>query len=95
MRRLAGCPSTAHVGAMFSVDETTARTIRQVFEEKGELSAVAELRRYFPGITDNENARRCVRVIAGWTPPIYTARSAGEGDASGRSTADRRVPKPR
>jgi hypothetical protein len=60
--------SAAHVCAMFSVDEATAAAIRQVFEESGELSAVAELRRHFPGITDNGGARLCVRAIAGWKP---------------------------
>jgi hypothetical protein len=34
------------------------RPIRRVYEESGEFAAVAELRRYFPGITDNTNARR-------------------------------------
>jgi hypothetical protein len=53
---------------MFSVDETTAEAIRQVFEESGELSAVVELRRHFPGIKDNAAARLCVRAIAGWKP---------------------------
>jgi hypothetical protein len=53
---------------MFSVDEATAEAIRQVFEESGELSAAIELRRRFPGITDNATARLCVRAIAGWTP---------------------------
>jgi hypothetical protein len=53
---------------MFSVDEATAAAIRQVFEDSGELSAVVELRRHFPGITNNENARLCVRAIAGWKP---------------------------
>jgi hypothetical protein len=53
---------------MFSVDETTAEAIRQAFEESGELSAVVELRRHFPGISDNENARLCVRAIASWKP---------------------------
>jgi hypothetical protein len=33
-----------------------------------ELSAAIELRRPFPGITDNAKARACVRSIAGWTP---------------------------
>jgi hypothetical protein len=50
------------------VNEATAEAIRQAFEESGELSAVIELRRHFPGITDNANARRCVRAIAGWKP---------------------------
>ena len=53
---------------MFSVDELTAEAIRKVFEESGELSAVVELRRHFPGIADNENARICVRAIARWQP---------------------------
>jgi hypothetical protein len=34
--------------------------------EGGELSAIAELRRHFPLITDNARARLCVRIIAGW-----------------------------
>jgi hypothetical protein len=53
---------------MFIVDEPTAAAIRKAYEESGELSAVVELRRHFPGIADNENARRCVRTIAGWQP---------------------------
>ena len=39
------------------VHEPTAAAIRKVFEERGELSAVMELRRHFPGLKDNENAR--------------------------------------
>lgn len=53
---------------MFCVDEATAEAIRRVFDEDGELSAVIELRRHFPLISDYENARRCVRAIAGWQP---------------------------
>jgi hypothetical protein len=53
---------------MFSVDETTAAAIRQVYEASGEFAAAVELRRHFPGISDNENARICVRTIAGWRP---------------------------
>ncbi len=34
---------------MFSVTETEAAAIRRVFEEEGELSAMIELRRHFPG----------------------------------------------
>ncbi len=48
--------------------QPTAAAIRKVYEESGELSAVVELRRHFPGIADNENARRCVRSIASWQP---------------------------
>jgi hypothetical protein len=53
---------------MFAVDEATAAAIRIAFERGGELSAVAELRRHFPLITDNEDAGRCVRAIASWKP---------------------------
>ena len=42
---------------MFSVTEAEAAAIRRVFEEEGELSAMIELRRHFPGITDNAKAR--------------------------------------
>ena len=57
-----------HVQAMFVVDEPTAAAIRKAYLESGELAAVAELRRHFPGIVDNENARLCVRTIASWQP---------------------------
>ncbi len=53
---------------MFLVDEATAEAIRRAWDEGGELSAVVELRRHFPLITDGENARRCVRAIVGWAP---------------------------
>ena len=52
---------------MFVVDEATA-AIRAALQQGGELSAVVELRRHFPLITDNAEARRCVRTIAGWKP---------------------------
>jgi hypothetical protein len=53
---------------MFTVDAATAAAIRKAYAEGGELSAVVELRRHFPGIADNENARLCVRTIASWQP---------------------------
>ncbi len=53
---------------MFTVDEPTATAVRKAYVESGELSAVVELRRHFPGIADNENARLCVRTIASWQP---------------------------
>ena len=45
-----------------------AAAIRAFFDQEGELSAAIELRRRFPGITDNAKARACARSIAGWTP---------------------------
>lgn len=53
---------------MFAVTEADAAAIRAVFEQEGELSAAIELRRRFPGVTDNAKARACARTIAGWTP---------------------------
>lgn len=53
---------------MFTIDEPTAAAIREIYQDSGELSALAELRRRFPGLKDNENARLCVRSIAGWKP---------------------------
>jgi hypothetical protein len=41
---------------------------RTAYEQEGELSAAIELRRLFPGIIDNAEARECARTIAGWKP---------------------------
>jgi hypothetical protein len=54
---------------MFMVTEADADAIREVFAREGELSAAIELRRRFPGITENVKARACAQAIAGWTPP--------------------------
>ncbi len=51
---------------MFMVDEETADAIRRAWDKGGELSAVVELRRHFPLISDGDNARLCVRTIVGW-----------------------------
>ncbi len=53
---------------MFTVDDAAGGSIRRAYEEGGELAAVVELRRRFPLIQDNEHARSCVHMIAGWTP---------------------------
>jgi hypothetical protein len=58
----------SHFPMMFVVTESDAAAIRAAFEAGGELSAAVELRRCFPGITDNVRAREHARVIAGWTP---------------------------
>ncbi len=65
-----------HGGAMFCVDEATAEAIRRVFDEEGELSAVIELRRHFPLITDIARGRECVRIIARWRPVPPPAKAA-------------------
>ena len=51
---------------MFSVTKAEATAIRDAFHQRGELSAVIELRRLFPGVTDNRQARECLRTIADW-----------------------------
>ena len=38
------------------------------FDHGGELAAAVELRRLFPGITDNAEARAAARTIAAWKP---------------------------
>ena len=58
----------SHAVSMFAVTEADAAAVRAVFHEDGELSAAIEVRRRFPGITENANARECARIIAGWTP---------------------------
>ena len=56
------------IPTMFVVTEAEATAIRTAYEQGGEFSAAIELRRLFPGITDNAKARECARTIAGWTP---------------------------
>jgi hypothetical protein len=53
---------------VFCVTETQAAAIRNAFDQQGELSAAIELRRLFPGVTDNAEARAFARTIAGWKP---------------------------
>jgi hypothetical protein len=62
-------PATAHshiLPRMFTLTDAQAATIRTAYEEHGELSAVVELRRLFPGITSIVTARECVRTIIDW-----------------------------
>jgi hypothetical protein len=54
---------------MFVITEADAAAIRAIFTEEGELSAAIELRRRFPGVSDNAKARACARTIAGWMQP--------------------------
>jgi hypothetical protein len=53
---------------MFVVTEAEAAAIRAVFEREGELAAAIEVRRLFPGVSDNAKARLHARTIAGWLP---------------------------
>jgi len=65
---LAGNAARPNLSSMFAVSEDDATAIRAAFHEGGEFSAAIELRRRFPGITDNAQARICARTIAGWNP---------------------------
>jgi len=53
---------------MFVVTEADAAAIRAVYQQLGEFAAAVELRRRFPGITDNAQARMWASTIAGWQP---------------------------
>ena len=73
--QLVGHGQRTHAQAMFAVTEAEAAAVRAAFEQGGELAAAVELRRLFPGITDNADARECARAIAGWKllpprPPV-------------------------
>ena len=61
---------------MFVVSEAEAAAIRAAFERGGELLAAVDLRRLFPGVTDNAQARECARTIAAWKPLPVEARLA-------------------
>jgi hypothetical protein len=70
---------------MLVVAEEEAASIRAALDQGGELAAAVELRRLFPGVTDNAQALECARTIAGWKPlalPLRTvpraARLSGE-----------------
>ena len=77
---LAGHGSHSHAPAMFCVTEAQAVTIRAAFEQSGELSAVAELRRLFPGLGNVAWARECVRD--GF---VRDSRACGWWSMAGRS----------
>ncbi len=68
--------STSTLSGCLSSPTPEADAIRAAFEQHGELSAAIELRRLFPGITDNVQALACARTIAGWKPlPAKKLRS--------------------
>lgn len=74
---------------MFVVTEAEAAAIRAAFDQGGEFAAAVELRRHFPGIADNAQARTWARMIAGWKPrhlpPRPPARLRfGRGHRSGK-----------
>jgi hypothetical protein len=64
---------------MFTVTEAEAAAIRTAFNQGGEFAAAVELRRLFPGLTDNAEARECARTIAAWKPLPVVRRSRARG----------------
>jgi len=62
--QLADADLPSHALVMFVVTDADAAAICTAFDQRGEFSAAVELRRRFPAITDNEQARECVRTIA-------------------------------
>jgi hypothetical protein len=72
---LASRATRVHALGMFLVTETDADAIRVIFNQEGELAAAIELRRRFPGITDNAKARAFARTMAEWKPLAAPPRS--------------------
>jgi hypothetical protein len=62
---------------MFVLSEANAAAIRTAFDKGGELAAAVELRRLFPGIADNVQARECARIIAAWKQQSAVLPRAG------------------
>ena len=62
---------------MFVVTEAEVTAIRTAFEQRGELSAVGELRRLFPGIAGADQAREWVRIISSCSAPLEIGASTG------------------
>ena len=79
---------------MFVVTEADAAAIRAAFNQGGEFSAAVELRRRFPGISDNAQAREYARTIAAWKPMLLrkVRRSPRTGSIAGRPTSHGRWP---
>ena len=77
--QLAARTPPLHPAPMFAVTEAEAAAIRAAFEQGGEIAAAVGLRRLFPGVADNAEARECARSIAAWKPLTVSGRSgAGE-----------------
>ena len=56
---------------MFIVTEADAAAIRVAFEQGGELAAAIEVRRLFPGITDNVRRGSAHAPLLAGTRPLH------------------------
>jgi hypothetical protein len=83
------CPCSSNVRR----HHAEAAAIRAVYVQRGEFAAAIELRRLFPGVTDNRQACECARNIADWQPlRLRLVKEAG--GATGRSCGRRRKKMP-
>ena len=62
---------------MFSISDKDIAAIQSAFERGGESSVTIELRRIFPGIPHNAEARRITFIIAGWGSISETRPTSG------------------
>jgi hypothetical protein len=76
---------------MFTVSKEEAAAIRAAFDRGGEFAAAVELRRYFPGISNNEQARQCAKAILGWQPRKLPPRPQPQLRRLSKTTAHRCV----
>ena len=87
--QLADADTPSHALVMFVVTDADAAAIRTAFDQGGEFSAAVELRRRFPGIPDNAQARECARNIAAWKPlPLREVRRRSRLHSASAPQAD-------
>lgn len=59
---------TCETPIVFTVSEAEVAAIRAAYQDGGEAAAIAEVRQLFPFITDDAEAARWMKTIAGWRP---------------------------
>ena len=75
-----------------TITRAVAAKVASVFEQHGEFAAAVELRRLFPGVLDNTEARECARAIAAGSPAPFLRRPARPLPANGDSQIRARYP---
>jgi len=60
---------------MFAIDEADVAAILAAFEQAGEMAVAVELRRRFPGLSENAG-REAARMIVRWRPPSHEEGAA-------------------
>ena len=64
----------AILAGVFSTSGKDIAAIQAAFDRGGQFAATVEVRRLFPGIPDNAEARRIALIIAGWEPMPANSR---------------------